>query len=347
MHAIARPLIALGLTLCLLSPCAGAMASDDFLVQGQETDDLLTEALMEDEVLPDEEETLPASPGTAPGDTVIPPQWPVPDYVTWLLQQAGDEVGYTEGYAGFTKYGQWSGDPLTQWCAEYLCWCVQQVDIHHGTRLLKNTYPLYTSSNTGRSWFIRQGRYIVRQGYLDGWGYQWLKGHTEWIKTGSYIPQPGDWVFFTWRSGTDTDHVAMVEYCTRDSQGKITIHVLEGNNPDQVQRNTYALTNKQILGYGTVHDVMDVTMRSGNSGIKVAKLQEKLAYLKLMDAEKADGVYGDATTAAVRLFQESHHLKPSGIANQKTQMTLEMVYRKAMENDPAMWMVVDEDPPAP
>ena len=44
-------------------------------------------------------------------EEVIPPQWPVPEYVTWLLEAASDEVGYTEEEHGRTKYGEWIGDP--------------------------------------------------------------------------------------------------------------------------------------------------------------------------------------------------------------------------------------------
>ena len=117
--------------------------------------------------------TFAAYPALA-AQTRIEPDRPVPDYVSWLLEVAGGEVGYKEGDHGWTKYGEWAGDPYAQWCAEYLCWCVDQVDQQHGTALLNTVYPLYSGSNTGRSWFIRQGRFVVRWGNLEGWGYQWL-----------------------------------------------------------------------------------------------------------------------------------------------------------------------------
>ena len=69
------------------------------------------------------------------GETRIPPSQPVPDYVTWLLDTAVGEIGYREGDHGYTKYGEWAGDPYCQWCAEFLCWCVDQVDRQHGTAL--------------------------------------------------------------------------------------------------------------------------------------------------------------------------------------------------------------------
>ena len=40
---------------------------------------------------------LPLTVSSAPAaEEIIPPQWPVPDYVQWLLEVASGEVGYTE-----------------------------------------------------------------------------------------------------------------------------------------------------------------------------------------------------------------------------------------------------------
>ena len=276
-------------------------------------------------------------------ETVIEPQWPVPDYVTWLLEIASAEVGYEEGPHGYSKYGEWAGDPYAQWCAEFLCWCVNQVDQQHGTELLRNVYPLYSGSNGGRNWYIRQGRYLVRNGHLENWGYQWLKGTDHFLTTGDYIPQPGDWVFFTWTSNTDTDHVAMVEYCTRNAAGDVTIHVIEGNNPTGVTRGTYALTYNRILGYGTVHDAADWTIRSGCSGEKVRQLQDKLIYMGYLPDGAADGAYGGATRQAIEDFQRSQGIQVSGIANIATQLALDEAVRIAVNNDPATWQVVDDE----
>ncbi len=276
-------------------------------------------------------------------DERIDPAWPVPDYVEHLLQVASEEVGYTEDH-GRTKYGEWAGDPAAQWCAEFQCWCVDQVDQRWGTELLRNVYPFYTSSNTGRSWFIRAGRYVVRKGKVDGWGYEWLKGRTSYLGSGDYIPQPGDWVFFNWTGGTDTEHVALIEYCTRNTaSGRILIHVIEGNKPSAVARDVYELNDPTILGYGTVHDVADITMCFGTQGEKVRQLQEKLAYLGWLDASFVTGRFGDSTVEAVRAYQEAHRLTANGIANMKTQQLLESEYAGQYKSDPGIWSVVDED----
>ncbi len=272
----------------------------------------------------------------------IPPAWKVPDYVEHLLQVASEEVGYKEDH-GRTKYGEWAGDPAAQWCAEFQCWCVDQVDRRWGTSLLRKVYPYYTSSNTGRSWFIREGRYVVRKGRVDGWGYEWLKGSSSYLRSGDYIPQPGDWVFFNWAGGSDTEHVAMVEYCTRDSvTDRVMIHVIEGNKPSSVARFAYGINDPSILGYGTVYDVADITMAFGNQGEKVRQLQEKLAYLGFLDSAHVTGRFGDATTEAVRAYQEARGLRVNGIANMETQLLLDPEYTQKYENDGSVWTVVDD-----
>ena len=168
----------------------------------------------------------------------------------------GGELGYAEGPHSFTKYGLWSGDANAEWCAEFICWCVDQVDQRYGTNLLDVVYPNYSGQNTGRDWFIERGRFVYRKGNCPDWGYQWLLGSDHLLQKNEYIPRAGDLVFFSYNEAGDTEHVALVEYCTRDAEGNVIIHVIEGNNPSSVQRNSYSLNNSQVLGFGACEDVV-------------------------------------------------------------------------------------------
>lgn len=255
-------------------------------------------------------------------ETVLTPQWGVPDYVVWLLDVAAAEVGYTEARNGTTKYGVWSGVADAEWCAEYLCWCVDQVDKQYGTRLLQQIYPNYSANNTGRDWFLKQGRYIARRGVVSGWGSQWFHGADTIMTANSYIPQPGDWVFFCDNSKGDTSHVAMVEFCTADELGNVYVHVLEGNNPEAVARNVYPLTYWAIQGYGTVFDLADITLKKGCEGEKVKVLQRQLVQLGLMDSQYVTGVYGDITQNAVLTFQKKQGLQETGVADLNTRQEI-------------------------
>ena len=261
-------------------------------------------------------------------ETVLSPAYPVLPHVEWLLSVARGEIGYTESKNGYTKYGDWAGDPQAEWCAEFLCWCVYQVDQLHGTHLLEKSYPKYSGQNIGLRWFLRQGRYVSRSGYVDEWGSQWYIGEEETLPAAGYVPQPGDWVFYT-VDGTNTSHVAMVEYCTVDEKGNIRAHVIEGNLPDKVQRNSHLLTDKRVLGYGTVYELVDTVLRSGCEGVKVLELQEKLVYLGYLDAQYMTGTYGPSTIQAVTQFQEDTGKTPTGIANHHTQLTLQQMYHES------------------
>ena len=225
------------------------------------------------------------------------------------------------------KYGTWAGYPEAEWCAEFQCWCVNQVDRRHQTRLLNQVYPNYSGTNVGRDWFLNNGRYVSRIGTVPGWGSQWWKDSFQPIEKNSYIPQPGDWMFLTDNANGDTSHVAMVEYCALDENGKVQVHVIEGNNvtkpaPQGVERNAYALNYWRILGYGTVRDLADITLKFGSSGPKVVALQKELVQAGLLEERYTTGKYGAITTSCIQAVQRSAGIEQNGIANLETRMAL-------------------------
>lgn len=255
--------------------------------------------------------------------TVVDPAYPVPAEIQAVLDVAREELGYTEGAGGVTKYGTWTGDPAAEWCAEFLCWSVDQADQRMGTKMLTVQYPMYSANNTGRDWFLRQGRYIARIGFVPGWGSQWYKGETQTLPRNSYVPQPGDWVFFSYGSSGDTSHVAMVERVLQAPDGTLVAEVLEGNNPSAVARAHYQLDDWRIQGYGTVRDLADIVLRMGAQGEKVRLLQQKLAELTLLSSDQVTGTYNQRTADAVKSYQGIMGARQTGIANQETQLSLE------------------------
>jgi len=261
-------------------------------------------------------------------EKVITPAMPVPDYVERLMEIARGELGYKEESNGHTKYGIWSGDPGAEWCAEFLCWSVHQVDKLYQTSLLDKTFPNYTGTNVGRNWYLKQGRYIARRGVVPEWGAQWYSKDDQAIAPNSYIPMPGDWVFFSNNAAGDTNHVAMVEYCAYDEEGKVQVHVIEGNNPSAVARKAYPLDHWAILGYGTVYDLSGIVMRFGNEGAKVKDLQEKLVKVGLLSEKYTTGKYGALTQEAIEKLQRQQGLEVNGIANFDTQRVLNALVAK-------------------
>lgn len=285
---------------------------------------------------------LLCAPAGALGDA---PSSPEPDaYIPWLLDVARAEIGYTEEPGGFTKYGRWAGDPGAQWCAEFLCWCVDQVDLAHGTSLLETAFPLYSGSNTGRTWFIRHARYVSRTGKIDDYGEQWLYGRNEPLQKNEYVPEPGDYMFFTFTANRDTDHVALVESAER-RDGEVYVTVIEGNNPDSVRRAVYVLSDWRILGYGTAREVAGAALRRGCEGKWVLDLQNDLCLLGYLQTESADGRYGTNTIAAVKAFQRTVPLKETGVADMATQKALMNAVKRHYDSQPDVWLVVDSPEP--
>ena len=63
----------------------------------------------------------------------------------------------------------------------------------------------------------------------------------------SYVPAPGDLIFFDWGHDGSINHVGIV---TSVSDGKV--YTIEGNSTDMVRRNDYSLNSSSIYGYGVV-----------------------------------------------------------------------------------------------
>lgn len=326
--------------LMLLVGCTGALCTDmdeQELAQMAEATDAPMEA-------PESQDYVYAqSDAEASSDEVVIDQGEPPVFVRLLLDIAIGEIGYEEGAHSYTKYGEWAGDPNAEWCAEFVCWCVNAVDEQYGMSILNNIYPNWGGQNQGKNWFIKRGRFVFRKGNCPDWGYQWLRGSDRLMKKNDYIPNPGDLVFFSYNEAGDTEHVAIVEYCTRDADDRVVIHVIEGNNPSAVARNTYQLNNSQVLGFGTCQDVADTTMRSGNIGDKVLELQQWLNELGLLDDIHLTGAFGGNTKAAVARFQEElmEDKTATGIADRQTQQAMEMMLADIINNSPDSWEVVD------
>ncbi len=284
----------------------------------------------------------PAATATPLAETVLI-TGETPEAALQVLAVATGELGYTEGPNNLTKYGQWAGDKNAAWCAEFVCWCVNQADRLNGTTLLGSLYPNYGGQNTGRDWFIARGRFVYRRGNCPGWGYQWLRGSDHLLTKNEYIPRPGDLIFFSYNEAGDTEHVALVEYSARAADGSISVHVVEGNNPSSVQRNTYSLNSSQVLGFGAVADVVDTTMRMGCQGDKVLILQQRLTQLGFLEQKHQTGEYGSNTKQAVAAWQRIMDGKTAnGIADRQTQQAIEAAVQRLLFDSPDTWLVEED-----
>ncbi len=134
-----------------------------------------------------------------------------------IVEKATEYVGYREGKNNDTIFGTWYGLPNQPWCAMFISYCADKVDIS------QDIIKRFASCTTGFNWFKEKG--------------QATREHI--------TPRPGDIIFFVWtRNETTPDHVGLVEYVENNK-----VHTIEGNRSDKVQRFEYNLDNWQIYGY--------------------------------------------------------------------------------------------------
>lgn len=286
---------------------------------------------------------MPEEPAAAGEEQIINPGT-LPENIRLLLATAAQEIGYTERSDGYSKYGAWTGDPYSEWCAEFICWSIHMTDQLYGYDMLDTLYPYYTGQNTGRDWFLSRGRFVYRRGYSPGWGWQWLKDGSGMMQVNEYIPRPGDLVYFSYNTIGDTAHVALVEYCAYAADGGVVLHVIEGNNPSSVERAAYALSNSQVLGFGCWGDVVDTTMQYGVSGDKVLALQQSLGKLGYLTARHFTATYLSNTRNAVSAFQQNVEGKtPTGVADRDTQLAIQYEVERLEIHDPSAWLVTGGD----
>ena len=247
----------------------------------------------------------------------------------WLLvlKVAQEELGYVEGpLSNQTKYGEWYNGGRPAWCAEFLSWCVNEADTRYGTELMRNVYPFYGASKEGAPWFMERGRFVSDTGLVPGGREkQWLIGADRYMEAHEYIPSPGDylWLFY-YSTKQGTDHVAIVEGVSQDENGKIQVHVIEGNNPDRVQRAIYPLDYKLIYGYGTPirHSYTDISLYDRGDDVYVLEdilvadgvMKRRGAYQDQMDKKLRDGL---------KKYQRKHKLKITGTWDLATRTYME------------------------
>ena len=243
-----------------------------------------------------------------------------------LLKVAQGEIGYVEGpLPDESKYGEWFSHGRVAWCAEFLTWCVDQVDQRYGTTLMETVYPRYGGPSTGAPFFMQKGRFISDTGKLPNNEKQWLIGSERYLKANEYIPHAGDYIwFYYYNRNIGTDHVAIVEGISRETDGTVSIHVIEGNNPDRVQRAAYLLTDQRIYGYGTPVKRAYSNLRLYNQNDDVIALQQAMIGLGYYTMEEGrEGYFTEALVDAVKQLQRTVKIKATGIVDMNTRAALE------------------------
>ena len=164
------------------------------------------------------------------------------NYPTDLLNLANSQLGYQESarnvilengkLKGYTRYGEWYGSAYGDWCAMFVSFCLHYAGVEN--------FPLNAYCPTWIEELNTAGLYRTPD---------------------SYLPRPGDLVFFDWdlRLGVQedasmaSDHVGIItEVIPGTEASPAQIKTIEGNSSNAVSNVTYDLTDVAIIGYAAM-----------------------------------------------------------------------------------------------
>ena len=148
-----------------------------------------------------------------------------------LLMIARSQLGYHESEKnfvmdedgvqhGWTRYGAWYGLPYDLWCAMFISFCLNYANVP------ETAMP----------------RDIGTVQWVDKLRQQGL-----YTDDGSYLPKPGDLVFYEFNGAYGADHVGIVSAVDGEQ-----LEVIEGNSGNAVSLTYRRLSDPEILGFGVL-----------------------------------------------------------------------------------------------
>ena len=150
-----------------------------------------------------------------------------------VLAVARTQLGYTESeknyvvtengvQKGYTRYGEWYGDPYGDWCAMFVSFCMHYSGVEG--------IPIHS----GCTPWIRE-----------------LRDMNLFREQGTYRPEVGDIIFFDWENDGLSDHVGLVaEYKEATDGHPAELVTIEGNASNRVRYVSYDPKDVRIAGYG-------------------------------------------------------------------------------------------------
>ena len=199
--------------------------------------------------------------------------------------------GVTGGSGNYTEYGAYTEVNAAAWCASFCSWVMYTAEVTdtRGTETYMARNGYYWSECYVPYWsnmLYEEGRYRFSDYYRSSYdSYQ-----------ASYIPQPGDLVFFTaGYEPLDEGHIGIVAY----SDGT-NVYTLEGNTSSQdgVESEgggaffkSYSLSSSSIAGYGILPyetnealKEIDYSGENPTPGLYVTTSGAKSVYLDINDS---------------------------------------------------------------
>lgn len=184
--------------------------------------------------------------------------------------------------------------------------------------------PTFADCDAGKAWYLKHQRYMR------------AKAHG-----GSYLPKPGDVVFYSSRkSQEDSTHVGIVVSCDGTK-----LRAIEGNKSDAVGYRDISLGDGYIIGYGKVAEYLNGTeewsgmnVRDFVKNLYVDDLFRVPSDAELDSWEKDIQVHGRNPEEVQRIFRDS----PEGRQEWVKTMYLRILHREAKPEEVKAWVTAME-----
>ena len=153
-----------------------------------------------------------------------------------LVTAAQMQLGYQESannyiitaegiHKGYTRYGQFMGDPYIDWDAAFVNFC-----LHYAGVRASGLFPEVTETARWCEEFVKikedNGAYIT--------------------PSGNYMPKTGDLIFFQ-KEGEETG--SQMGIVSSYDTAAATVRAIEGNSGNEVRENTYNVADSRIISY--------------------------------------------------------------------------------------------------
>lgn len=223
--------------------------------------------------------TIPQLTGKLPEDIVA-----VADsQVEYRESEKNYQVEGVDTIKGYTRYGQWYGEPYENWDGMFASFCIYYAG---GTDA-----PIDADCNALADKLMNTMPGLYRE-------------------TGEYEPQPGDLIFL---SGGDeeTDHVGIVKEVTEDEAGKADrVVAIEGDFNNKVGYQTYDIDSPEIQGYGLMsrYGINLLTIQSETENAVITAVYEEGALPEQVQLYAVEMPEDDARAAQMRVKLEEQGL---------------------------------------
>ena len=150
-----------------------------------------------------------------------------------VIAIAESQLGYTESernytvtedgaLKGYTRYGDWYGDPYSDWSAMFVSFCLHYAGISRQSVPYASDCAGWVETLSGEAWGL----------------YRSMEGNS---------PQKGDIVFFDWDGDGSADQAGLVASASGGS-----LRIIVGDSGNCVQSVSYAADSDKLLGFAAL-----------------------------------------------------------------------------------------------